>query len=420
MFSANRIVAIDDQRDYLDKMCGALHGLGIPCIPILYPDGIPTEETPLLQNVRMAFCDLHLLPGATKAELNYAAIGDLLARMATRSRSPLLLVLWTAYPEDADALRKYLAQRHAETQPVAILALNKADFDGDLIRNLPAAIREKLESIPQLRALYEWEDDVASAGSACVGALLRLASTDGDDLKESLDKLLSALAQRATGRQLAAENPGAALQEALVPLLADKLSHLPDDAQRLERWKTAMPSAAGKKNCPTNLSRAAAINTALNVMRADSGVPNGRERGAVIGIDCPSVFMYRFSSAQADVLQKFFLKDASRYRWVAIQVEAACDFANQKSPCIPYVLAAEVPASVELMDMHADSIWRSPAFLSEKDEEVRLVANVRYVAMLSSKKAKSRNALYRLRDALVNELAFHKSRHETRPGIVAL
>jgi len=119
-------------------------------------------------------------------------------------------------------------------------------------------------------------------------------------------------------------------------------------------------------------------------------------------------------------LQKFLLRDTAKYRWVEIQVEAACDFANQKSPCIPYILAVEVPATVELQDKHADSIWRSPAFLSEADEEVRLVANVRYVAMISPKKAKARNALYRLREPLVNELAFHKSRQETRPGIVAL
>lgn len=420
MFSANRIVAIDDQREYLDKMCHALHGLGVPCIPILYPDEVPAEETPLLQNVRMAFCDLHLLPGATKPELNYAAIGALLTRMATRSRSPLLLVLWTAYPGDADELKEYLAKRHSETQPIAILALNKADFNEELISNLPAAIREKLESIPQLCALYDWEDDVASAGSACVGALLRLAGTNGDTLKESLDKLLSSLAQRATGKQLAAENPGAALQEALVPLLADKLSHLPDDAQRLARWKVAMPSAVAKKNCMANLSRSASINTALNVMRTNGDPINGRVRGAVIKLDCSSIFMYRFSSSQSDVLQKFFLRDPAKFRWVAIQVEAACDFANQKSPCIPYVLAVEVPATVELQDKHADSIWRSPAFLSEVDEEVRLVANVRYVAMISPKKAKSRDALYRLREPLVNELAFHKSRQETRPGIVAL
>jgi hypothetical protein len=401
-------------------MCGALHTLGIPCIPILYPDGIPTEETPLLNNVRMAFCDLHLLAGAANTELNYPVIGALLAQMAKKSRSPLLLVLWTAYPQDADALRTYLAQRHAETQPIAILALDKANFDGEQIRNLPEAIREKLNSIPQLRALYEWEDDVASAGGACVGALLRLAATDGSDLTKSLDKLLSTLAQKATGKQLAAENPGAALHEALVPLLADKLSHLPDDTQRVERWKIALPSAASKKVWDTDPSRVAAINTALNVMRTENGSISGRERGAVIGIDCTGIFMYRFSSDQSEVLKKFFLKDESKYRWVAIQVEAACDFANQKSPCIPYVLATEVPASVELLEKHADSIWRSPIFLSEQNEKVRLVANVRYVAMISSKKTKSKKALYRLREPLVNELAFCKSRHETRPGIVAL
>ena len=424
MFSANRVIAVDDEPEYLNQLCKALHGLGIPCIPIKYPDDLPAEGVAWFKGIRIAFCDLQLVKGAARHEIHYAAIGSMLDRMSSGERYPLVLILWTAYPTYAKELKDYLAQRHAASLPIALLALDKADFPpGESMEKLPEAIKTELDTIPQLRALFEWEDDVARAGNACVSALLSLAAQGQGDLKDSLDELLSSLACAATGSELASIDPGASIQEALVPLLADKLSHLPNDATRNERWKTAMPGAVNRRRFQSSPSRIAAINTALNVFHAPEGqvALKASERGAVIEIECPSIFMHRFSMSREEVLRKFYLKDnATKHRWVAIQVEAACDFAQQKSPCIPYVLAIEKPADTKLIKDRPDSVWVSPIFLSETGEEVHLVANVRYTAMISPRKAKSRDALYRLRELAVNELAFCKSQHESRPGLVAL
>lgn len=419
MFAAGRIIAIDDERAYLDQLSRNLHGMGIPCIPICYPDEVPEDDVEWLRGVRILFCDLHLLTGV-KPTLNYPVIGGLLERMTSKLGSPVLLILWTDWAQDAEELEKYLAERHAEARPVAVLALRKSDFQGGLEKNLPAAIREKLGAIPQLRALYEWQDDVAAAGNACIGELLRLARKQGENLKESLDKLLTALAQAATGKDLAAEDPGSALQEVLVPLVADKLSHLPDDETRIERWKQVLPSAIAKVD--SRVAGEAAINTALNVAHISSGAVTGRERGAVIKIECPSLFLYRFAGSQDEILSQFFIKDLEEHRWVAVQVEAACDYAQRKSPCLPFVLALEVPAKSKFNSKYGKTpaIWRSPSFLSETEKEVCLVANVRYTTTVSWRKAKTRQAIYRLRDSLVSELAFCKAQHELRPGSVKL
>jgi len=66
------------------------------------------------------------------------------------------------------------------------------------------------------------------------------------------------------------------------------------------------------------------------------------------------------------------------------------------------------------------AIWISPYFVSEKNEEVKLVAIVRYATTISWRKASSIKAIYRLREPLVNELAFRKSLNDMRPGIVKL
>lgn len=420
MFSASRIVAIDNEKAELEQLSVALQGLGIPCIPLVYPDQLPPDGTAWLRNVRLLFCDLHLLDGAAKPSLNYPVIGGILERMTSETGAPLVLILWTAFPQDRDALERYLLERHAAAMPVAVLALSKDDFVGPKATELPAAIRGKLDAIPQLRALYEWRDDVAAAADACIGMLLKLAKQRAGELKDTLDTLLSALAQAAYGEELAADCPGNALEEVLLPILQDSLSHLPDDTCRRERWNRAMPSAVDRKECLNEIVGGAGINTALHIVQFPPGSATGRERGSVIRIACPTLFRYRFSEDPAQTLKRFFVKDDAEHRWMAIQVEAACDFAQRKSPCIPFVLAAEIPAASKLKDKHSPAIWRSPSFLSEEGKEVCLVANVLYTATVTCDKAQRHSAVYRLRESLVSQLVFRKSQNEARLGIVEI
>lgn len=419
MFSANRIIAIDNEKAELDQLSDALHGLGIPCIPMLYPDQIPPTGTAWFQNIRILFCDLHLMTGAAKPELNYQVIGALLERMSSVDRVPPLLVLWTAYPDDRTELERYLAERHAEGLPVATLALNKDDFKGANASTLPVEIREKLDAIPQLRVLYDWQDDVAAAGDSCVSTLLGLARQHGGELKDALDRILSALAQASYGKERAAEFPGEAVQDVLSPLLLDHLLHLPDNSARRQRWQEAMPCAVARADCLDKLPGASGINTALHVLHTPAGSATGRERGSVVEIDCSSLFNYRFGDGPEQILETWRIKDEKQHRWMAIQVEAECDFAQQKSPCLPFVLAVEVPADVKWKSS-SPAFWCSPTFLSETGREVRLISNVLYTSTLSHRKAKNKIAVYRLRDQLVNQLAFRRSQHAIRPGIVEL
>jgi len=157
MFAASRVIAIDDEEPYLQKLCRALHDSGIPCVPLKYPDQQPPENGGWFRNVRIVFCDLHLIPSAANVEQSYAAIGTMLERIIPDGGSPLLLVIWTNYPNQVDELQKYLGDRYPpDKQPSAVLALSKADFENDNAKRLPDAIRERLESNPQLCALLEW------------------------------------------------------------------------------------------------------------------------------------------------------------------------------------------------------------------------------------------------------------------------
>lgn len=426
MFSINRIIAIDDEQLYLDQLCKALYEAGVPCVPMKYPEQQPPEDGGWCLNARVIFCDLHLLPSARNQEQSYGAIGTILERIIPAGGGPLVLILWTNYPEEANTLKAYLSERFPkDKQPTEIVPLPKASFIGENGKNLPSEIRKKLELTPQLRALLEWENDVSIAASNCVRRLFQLASSAGETLDTALDELLSQLAQAASGKKLASENPGSAIHEALLPLLSDGILHLPDDAERVNLWKVAMPTAVNQRkiNCPAG--RAAAINAALNfVYPSAQEIITAKQRGAVTELEDRKFFATSFSKNENEIIENFaFEKLPDKFRWVTVQVEATCDYAQQKSACIPCVLAIEAPAAERTKSKsqgRPDSIWESPAFISEKNEEVKLVANVRYVILLSPDAASNCTSIYRLRDPLVNDLSFAKARHETRPGYIAL
>lgn len=419
MFGSGRIVVIDDEPAYLSQLTSELHRAGIPCVPIVYPDGLPAEEAAWLRGCRIAFCDLHLIPGVA-TRLNYGAIGALLDRMATNEPSSLLLVLWTSYLPEANGLMDYLVERHPTSLPAAILGLDKNNFVGARARLLPDAIRARLDEIPQLRALYEWQDDVDHAAGACVGSLVALARTMAGEMNQNLDKVLSALAQKATGLVIASEHPGAALQDILSPILADRLSHLPEDAGHRDLWIAAMPSAVGKVKCGSAVKEGvAAINTALHVALPRADKISARERGAVVAVPCQSLFRHRFSTDEATVRARFAISTDVPVRWVGIQVEAACDHAQRKSLSIPFVLGAEIAADVKVKQKPG-GVWESPVFLSDEDKAVKIVVNVGLTASVPAVKASRRNALYRFRESLLNSLAMIKAQHETRPGIIML
>jgi hypothetical protein len=423
MFGSGRIVVIDDEAEYLTQLTSTLHEMGVPCIPIHFDGGVSQDAT-WLSGCRMAFCDLHLIRGLPSgSKSNYAVIGSLLDRMATTEASSLLLVLWTRFPQEAAELEHYLLERHSDSRPAAILHLDKNDFVGDRARTLPDEVRNKLRSIPQLRALYEWQDEVSTAAAACAGSLVGLARGMQGEMNSNLDRVLSALAQKATGVEIAARHPGSALQDILSPLLADRLSHLPEDERHRELWRDAMPSAVARSQCGDAVAGGvAAINTALHIAYPRGERVTGRDRGAVIPVPCPSLFRHRFASDEAKVREKFGIKLDTPVRWIGIQVLASCDHAQRKSLSIPYVLAAEVASDTEEPSIKSRpaALWLSPVFVSEENKAVRVFANVAFTTSVSWKRADSKAAIYRFREPLVNALSLFKSQHETRPGIISL
>lgn len=424
MFASYKVIAVDDDQGYLNQITGGLKTVGIPCMPILFPDEAAEIPASLVQHTRLVFTDLHLVNnGKTENKTNYDAIGTLLERIVPDGGSPVVLVLWTRFPDEVEKLRTHLIERYnPEKLPIAILPLAKVLFDGDKHVDLPGAISELLQSLPAIRALIHWERDVAEAADHCARRIYNLARAEGGDIQDSLELLLSQLAVAATGMKIARADPGGSIHDALLPLLADQVSSLTGSEDGRKLWEAALPSAvsgrAAKKK--PNSARAAAINSSMHIADRDAGV-SGLTRGAVISVDDALIAEF-FEKSSEELVSHFCVPEQKAPVWRAIQIEATCDYAQQKSPTIPFVLAVEAPTSAQFTPtgMRPASIWMSPVLLSPEQTEMHLVANVKYVFSLPPGKAKQRIAKYRLREAMTNEVGFSKAQHSIRPGSVTL
>ena len=131
----------------------------------------------------MLFADLHLTDGAagTGNAQHFGTIGGLLEGTLMPT-GPYAIILWTRYPDQANALRDHLEKRLVGvSKPFAVVPLDKADHlnpDGTLrsAQALRDAIHGLLGAQPQLAALFNWEERVLGASAATVSAVIDLAT----------------------------------------------------------------------------------------------------------------------------------------------------------------------------------------------------------------------------------------------------
>ena len=116
MLPGPRIIIIDDELKHLQGLAEGLSGDGIGCLQILFT-GDPgiVKRCP---HVRVIFADLHLnASGATTShESHFATIGGLLEENIAPN-GPYVIILWTRYPEQAEALKTCLEQLRNVPKP---------------------------------------------------------------------------------------------------------------------------------------------------------------------------------------------------------------------------------------------------------------------------------------------------------------
>ena len=272
MFTSPRVIAIDDDARHLSGLVTSLNSHGVACLPIHFKNEPLTIRA--CPDVRVVFADLHLGVGILGADptTDFGVIGDLLEN-AIKPVGPYFILLWTMYPIHASTLQEFLVQRvQGVTKPFAVVPLAKADYlDGDgNVKNedaLMARITEISATLPPVGALFDWERRVVEATGQTVSSILDLgAERETDARVEAFGRILRRLAVASVGRDRVETRRFRAVNEALLPILADRIANLPAVEGEDDVWQAALGTTAADEGL--TLDEAAKLNRLVHI--ADS------------------------------------------------------------------------------------------------------------------------------------------------------
>ena len=427
ILSTPRIIAIDDVQKDLDGLTRGLDQLGLACLRFHFTgDAVDLQPCP---HIRVIFADLRLNESGAVShhKQDFSRIGGLIEE-TIRPSGPYILILWTKHSGQADELSQFLAERLRNTsQPLAVKSMDKMhhfDNSGNVrsTEKLVAEIIKLFDQQPQITALLGWEERVLGAAAETVSSIVNLA--EEQNRTNAVGRLLAHLAVGAVGKDHVEQDRFHAVNEALLPILTDRIAILRSTKDIEKTWKKAFKdSDAGS---PLDLKEAAKLNSLIHIAPSKD-TDNGSRRGAVIALPKKlpeEAFKRQFGIEQGEAASKQFfcegfVKKDERFRWVLVQSQAACDYAQKQPGPLPYYLGLELPAAASKTGNPRAALWRSPSFESEGATRL-LHVNARFQISLAPAYAKRQKALYRLREQLLNDLIYQIHGYGARPGILSL
>ena len=428
---APRIIAIDDSPDDLQKLVQSLNRCNTACLPIHFTgDSSDIERCP---HVRIIFADLHLNEGGSvdNHSQHFGLVGSLIEETIIPS-GPYILLLWTKYPDQAIHLEKYLEERlQSIHNPLAVEAIDKAQYlalaetsrSGE---TLSEAIFRIIRQYPEIAAFLDWEERVLGAAANTVSSILELARRDTSDAtRKEIGRLFASLAVESVGEEHVEEDRFRAVNEALLPILADRIASMRSREADNELWRAAFEESDIRRGL--SLEEAAKLNLLLHIAVPPTDTSKGNERGAVIALPdrfSGDGFESAFDLVQETAAHKQFWrreeteKGENQVRWVLVQTQAACDYAQAQPGPLPFHLGLCLPASEVRRGTPPAALWRSPCFdLDGKPHFLHV--NARFQTSLLSAEVAEAQPLFRLREQLLSDLIYRLHSHGARPGIIS-
>ena len=426
MLTSSRVVVIDDRADHMQALANGLYQHGVGCLPIHYPDDVARlKQCP---NLRVLFADLHLMAGGDDA-VHFGTIGSLIQE-AFQPLGPYFIVLWTEYPDKAGELMEYLESRLKDVAaPFDVLALDKSRYYDDqynlnsekLVNDIAGISKES----PQFSALLDWEDHVLGAAGDTVGSVLELAKSakEREARKAHLSRLLYNLAVAGVGPHYFEDDRFGAVSDALLPVLADRMSFQESKSKR-DVWQAAFDPKVHKKKL-TGIE-VAKLNRLVHIAFPPED-SRGDERGVVIALPeryTGDQFPKKFAIEEADAASsEFFCHSISprdpRILWVLVQSQPACDYALNRPGTLPFYLGLVLPATCKgKKGSPPESLWCSPSYEHLGVEDF-LHVSARFPVSISKQEAKGMKPIYRLREQLLGNLSHYLHSYGSRLGIMS-
>jgi len=435
MFPGAKIIAVDDDEDDLRKILVALKNLGLACASFQYPDEQPQAGISF-GGIRLYITDINLIggdsPGDEARKLTTAI--SLIERIIARGNGPYALITWsTTTLHDALVARIKATGSLSERQPFFSMALNKSDFLEDPDK-LKVAIQSIFTANAPFGAILDWERRVSKASERVLSDLYSFSQQiPAGDPSENMDRLLSKLSVDAFGKGHAADHVFESVNEALMPILSDALnteffSSAPDGI-----WEKAITKFADANDLADDI--VCRLNSSV-VLELSPDIKPYR-RGAILELPddwlTDEAFTRTFGDKQKVIRGTLLkLERPKDLKWVLIQAQAACDFAQGRIGPMPFLLAAVVPASFarkkggDGIDLPLPaSVWQSPELskcsgISDNDDFHFEILNGICCQLTRSRISEVNfKVLGRLKDQIVTSIGYEYHSHGSRPGFVS-
>lgn len=440
MISPPRFVAVDDKAHHLQAIVTVVQNLGAACRAIQY-DPAKDLGSENFRGVRVLFLDLHLLGGeiSTDGAKHYAEIARILEDNIHPESGPYLLVLWTEYPRYCAELVEYIDRSltKAYTRPLAVIPMEKRKFiniDSGVTADSKAlldGILKVISSSPQLEALLSWEADVlTAAGSALAALLAPIPATKRieGELPAALDVVMSRLASASVGRLNVKNDPRAAFNAAIAPILADRILHADPTANSTKLWASAITRSEDDSLGNASSLDAGLLNRMLHVALPGPSTIKPTDWGAVVEYPGATwsdddlrrqigLTIAEFWTGELKIQAAGFAK----CKPCCIRIGAACDYARNRNGPIAYLLATEVPESaMSKTAKTSDAVWKSPWIAhSASSEPFQLYVHARFAKTVLPHHATGWTVMYRIREQLLMQLISDVSIYSARPGTLA-
>jgi len=434
MFPGTKIVAIDDDEEDLKKVTSALNSLGLACVSVQYPDEQP-EEGINFGGIRLFITDINLLGGDSPGDeaRTLAPAISLIERIIAEDNGPYALISWSTTTLHNALVERIKANgKLRDRQPFFSMPLAKAEFLEDTGK-LKAAIEEILTKNAPFGAILDWEKRVSKAGEKVLADLQSFSKQfPNGEYAEKMDRLLSKLSVDAFGKGHASDHVFESVNEALMPILGDALNSEFFSRPPSDVWKTAVT----KFNDANHLGNDVVCKLNSSVVLEISSEIKPYRRGAILEVPADWLkddeFARSFGEKQSVIRgQLLKLQKPKEPKWVLIQAQAACDFAQGRIGPMPYLLAAVVPENFERkkkdgIDLSLPaSVWQSPVLhkcagiSDQQDFHFEILHGI--CCQLTSTRLSEVNfkVLGRLKDQIVTSIGYEYHSHGSRPGFVS-
>lgn len=447
-----RVAAIDDVEDHLQKIVWGLGKAGFCAIPFYFEDGkLENEPAQPLPGIRIVFSDIHLVGGGPNQEKTHAA--NIIRCLKKIVNGPYVLIFWSQYAvEEQDRMAKLIDERALEAgliPPIGYAAIDKKlvfrvapvdgegdEFDAAKLREL---ILETIQRFKTLAVVASWEDRVERAAARTTNRLFELSKAS-DAPAEDWERLLAFLACEAVGKTQAVESLSNALDSALLPLIEDQLALIgsePTSSSEDLANLLDVVSAEGPRQCPASISMPH-LNTSYLIDETGLDARSRMwERGMVTELGAGFINSGEFVRAfghesGALIRQEFAFKEPSAgAKLHVVELGPECDHVNGKVATHRYLLAILVPELLigeytekskkgGAVRYRNDSVfdYGQVCLRGPVDKNWHLLISSRCFMTLAAKHAVDGICRFRLRRALLEEVAHRYITHARRPGVM--